>query len=345
MASQQFQWHHQFKSIRHGGRRHELDDYLPRAKDNMHRTRLYILMILCVVGQMIPAWWCSSAGVAAVTPKHPRRHHRQLQLQPANTPWPIMGSSSADAHFRDKSATTPLSSNHRTHLSSESTVLSDTSYRTSSSRCHCHIFIWDFPSYFKYHHVLNLSRQYTIEGLGGKKFIRIPPNSILEKFYPQLVSGQLKPNKCWLCGYSWQDHLKFWWDCRKRRGDVEVFDRFVSMSSAAAGTGGRVSGEGSYGDETKACYEQYVHVVTDKHHSKRRSTMRRKKLEDEIRHTLDGRVSFMVPRFDPAKHDGGTISLGSLLLLALARIQALIKVEELIWLHDTESSSRAEIHR
>jgi hypothetical protein len=53
----------------------------------------------------------------------------------------------------------------------------------------------------------------------------------------------------------------------------------------------------------------------------------------------------MVPRFDPAEHDGGYISLGSLLLLALARIQALIKVEELMWLHDVESLSRAEIHR
>ncbi len=121
-----------------------------------------------------------------------------------------------------------------------------------------------------------------------------------------------------------------------------MFDRFVSMSSAAAGVGGLGSGGGR---DAKAFYEQYVQVVTDKQHTKRRSTKRRKKTEDEIRHTLDGRVSFMVPRFDPAEHDGGYISLGSLLLLALARIQALIKVEELMWLHDVESSSRAEIHR
>ena len=56
----------------------------------------------------------------------------------------------------------------------------------------------------------------------------------------------------------------------------------------------------------------------------------------------------MVPRFDPPlvkHHNGGTrsysmMSLGSLVLLAVARIQSLAKVEELIWLSDVESSRR-----
>ena len=85
--------------------------------------------------------------------------------------------------------------------------------------CKCRLFLWDIVSYIKYKHVINRVHENTIEGLGGKKFIRIQPNTLLERWYPQLRRGLLKPDRCSLCGYSWDDHLMYW-DYLKQRREV-----------------------------------------------------------------------------------------------------------------------------
>ena len=40
------------------------------------------------------------------------------------------------------------------------------------------------------------------------KFVRIKPNSVLEKLYPP---SQHVPDRCLVCGYSFDNHLKAWW--------------------------------------------------------------------------------------------------------------------------------------
>lgn len=186
--------------------------------------------------------------------------------------------------------------------------------------CRCKCFLWNFISYFKYKETLYQSRQNTFEGRGGKKFVRIQPNTLLERWYPQLRSGQLKPNGCMLCGYTWKDHLEYWWYCRKRkrnrrgRGGTSSFDRY--MENIAKGD---------------AFHKKYVDVGK----ANRRGGSRYSNKDMEIRHSYSGEVSYFVPPFDPLA-DGRTKGIGSVLLLALARTMALARIEDLIWLREVE---------
>ena len=299
-------------------------------------TRLSLLSVLLrLIWYLTPSSWgcgCTIAATAA-TAEH------SLLITDKNTSRPSMGGSTTDERHSVIISATKSFDSKKKHIRRLPSIPSQSESSSPPCCCRCCIYIWDILSYLKYHHVQSQSKQYIIEGKGGKKFIRIPPNSILKIWYPQLLSGALKTNSCWLCGYSWQDHLRYWWDCRKRSGNVEVFDRFMSRSSASGGGAGNIS---------NAFYKQYVNeVVVNEQDSKNRQIISRSKKNSEIRHTLDGRVSFMVPRFDPlAKHNGDNgsgsmMSLGSLLLLALARIQSLAKVEELIWLDNVESFRQA----
>jgi len=72
----------------------------------------------------------------------------------------------------------------------------------------CRLFIWDLPSAVRYHVCKNLSRDRIYEGIGGKKFIRIKPNSILESLYP---CSSHSPSRCVKCRLSFQEHLQYWW--------------------------------------------------------------------------------------------------------------------------------------
>jgi hypothetical protein len=249
----------------------------------MHFTRLSLLSVVLCIHMMPSSWGCwfsSSSNVASAMPEH---------LHPLTNPRDRI------CHRR-QSSTSSLNLDHNDSIRTLSS--------SSSTCCRCHVYIWDALSSFKYHHVKSQLQKFTIEGKGGKKFIRIPHNnSILKTWYPQLLKGKLKPNKCWICGHSWADHLKHWWDRRRMKGDVGEFDKFARKSSCA----------------TPAFYKHYVQEAG----KNQRNITRRRIKENEIRLTLDGRVSF-----------------GSLVLLALARIQSLAKVEELIWLSDVETSRR-----
>jgi len=82
------------------------------------------------------------------------------------------------------------------------------SFRKSSSTPPCHLFLWDAPSAGRFHLCKRLLRGKIYEGLGGKKFVRIKPNSVLEKLYPP---SKHSPDRCLICGHTFDNHLKSWW--------------------------------------------------------------------------------------------------------------------------------------
>uniref|UniRef100_A0A7S2RDF1 Uncharacterized protein n=1 Tax=Eucampia antarctica TaxID=49252 RepID=A0A7S2RDF1_9STRA len=80
------------------------------------------------------------------------------------------------------------------------------SIRRSSSSCR--FFLWDGISAVKYYTCERLMRERVYEGLGGKKFVRIRPGSILDSLYP--LSNH-SPDRCSSCGQSFHQHLATWW--------------------------------------------------------------------------------------------------------------------------------------
>lgn len=228
----------------------------------------------------------------------PDKYHNTLML------WPTLGSSNKD-------------------MMEYYASLHHEERNSCPTSCRCKCFLWDFISYFKYKETVFQSRQNTFEGRGGKKFVRIQPNTLLERWYPQLRSGKLKPNGCMLCGYTWKDHLEYWWYCRRRkgnrqggRGDTSSFDRYVD----------NIAKESS---QDKAFHRKYVDVGN----ANRRRYRRDKDME--IRHSYSGEVAYSVPPFDPLadRHPKG---IGSVILLALARTTTLARIEDLIWLREVE---------
>jgi len=72
----------------------------------------------------------------------------------------------------------------------------------------CKLFVWDAPSAFRYHLCKRLLRGNIYEGLGGKRFVRIKPKSVLESLYPPSSHGS---DRCLLCHHTFADHLASWW--------------------------------------------------------------------------------------------------------------------------------------
>ena len=189
---------------------------------------------------------------------------------------------------------------------------------TCPKECRCRFFLWDFVSYYKYHTTISLAQQNIFEGKGGNKFVRLQPNTNLEKWYPQLRQGFLKTDGCLLCGHSYNEHLQFWWNRRRKKGDVSEFDRCMTM-----GVADRDFKRNSF-------HKSYVQEVDEKS----ANSLRRRGME--IRKSIETGVIFVVPRFDPLA-DGHPKSIGSVLLLSLARIQSLVRLEDLMWLSKVES--------
>jgi len=183
--------------------------------------------------------------------------------------------------------------------------------------CRCKFFLWDLFSLFKYRETTFRAQKNTFEGKGGKKFVRIQPNTLLEKWYPELRAGKLRTDKCMLCGYSWEDHLEYWWHCQRRRGGVSsAFEKSLEKSAASR-------------DYKFSYHERYVDEINS---SNNRRSHRRVR---EVREAFDGETLYFVPPFDPFA--GLPKSVGSMLILALARAASLLRVEELMWLSAVES--------
>ena len=72
----------------------------------------------------------------------------------------------------------------------------------------CGLYIWDFPSALLYIWCHRLLKDRVYEGKGGYIFVRYESNSILKLLYP---CTRYSPNKCAICGGSYEDHLELWW--------------------------------------------------------------------------------------------------------------------------------------
>ena len=130
--------------------------------------------------------------------------------------------------------------------------------------------------------------------------------------------GHLKIDGCLLCGHSYKDHLDYWWYCRQKKGDVSEFDRFITKSVTDCDF------------KINSFHRNYVEEVVES------SASSRCRRGQEVRKSVEAGVTFMVPRFDPLA-DGRQKSIGSVLILSIARIQSLVKVEDLIWLSKFDS--------
>lgn len=184
--------------------------------------------------------------------------------------------------------------------------------KTSPSFCRCKFFLWNFISYIKFKETTSLVNENTIEGLGGKRFVRVKPGSLLERWYPQLRTGQLKTDGCALCGHSFREHLEYWWWCKKRsNGGYSKFESVV-------GEGGSNSFYSKYVDQSGANKQKRDH-----------------KNGLEVRKSFDGGISYIVPPFNPLV-DGKPKRVWTVLMLALARTSALVRLEDLIWLERME---------
>ena len=184
----------------------------------------------------------------------------------------------------------------------------------STTSCRCKFFVWNIISYIKYKETTYQVKKNTIEGLGGKRFVRIRPNSLLERWLPQLRANQLKIDGCIICGYSYREHLEYWWWCKKQAtGGVSKFESFIDR-----------------GRSNSSFYNKYVDVLDA---GKQRN--RRHNKQFEVRESLEGNIAYTVPPFDPLA-DGTPMRIWSILLLALARTAALVRLEDLIWLERIE---------
>ncbi len=104
-----------------------------------------------------------------------------------------------------KSSSAPRRFSHQSH---EVLRLRKGGMRRSNHNPPCRVFLWDAPSAIRYHICKRFLRGNVYEGLGGKKFVRIKPNSMLESLYPLSRHG---PDRCLICNHSFDNHLRSWW--------------------------------------------------------------------------------------------------------------------------------------
>ena len=227
--------------------------------------------------------------------------------KPSEAPWPAMSSS------------TQMKSDSRTSWLQDDNNIDDRRIKHNNSHCttscRCKFFMWDFISYIKFKETTSQVKENTIEGLGGKRFVRVKPGSVLERWYPQLRANQLKVDGCFLCGHSFRDHLEYWWWCKK--SSTGGYSNFES-----------VIGEGISDNKRHSFHNKYVNELDvnklERHH---------KGLE--VRTSFEGGLSYGVPPFDPFA-DGNSKRVWTVLMLALARTAALVRLDDLIWLDRIE---------
>lgn len=195
-----------------------------------------------------------------------------------------------------------------------------------TSTCRCKFFIWDILSYIKYGETNRLIRKNTYEGLGGRKFVRVQPGGYFERWMPQLRGGKLKKDACWLCGYSFRDHLEYWSGCKRTNngGKQSAFDSYLDTFNKM--NTNRASGY--------SFHQRYVEEV--------QPNKRLKKNGKVIRESEIGGVSYLIPPFNPISDDGRPKKPWTAFMLVLARVAALERVDDLIWFSKVESSTKQQ---
>ena len=94
------------------------------------------------------------------------------------------------------------------------------------TKCRCMVYIYDINSFLIHKYTTRQIIERTYEGLGGKRFVRLPENAlVLNRWVRLVLSGAIKREQCMLCGHTHRDHLEFWsWLGRKK---TKAFDEYV----------------------------------------------------------------------------------------------------------------------
>lgn len=219
----------------------------------------------------------------------------------------------------------------------------------STSRRACGFYWWNVASASMYHLCRYLMKDAVFEGKGGRKFVRIEPNSLLELLYP--VSRH-SPDKCVFCGGSFADHLTLRWskhifspyDLYMDRTYEEGVLQKVKVASDSQ-TNGRSTSRVSDSDEPTMRYAFHTRYVHDlglllQGMSRPRDKIRKLKetmsedpyLSDPADMKKRGDTIYVVPSIVPKKK--------SIVypLLRLARQRVLEAVEALIDLEQTDNN-------
>ena len=131
----------------------------------------------------------------------------------------LVSSSSVPSKRRRRNSNNKSSNNSNGKLFHSTVDFSIDSSSSSSGCCDgnpvlpthkraCGVYIWDFPSALLYKWCHHLLKDRVYEGKGGHFFVRYESNSILKLLYP---CSRHSPNRCMLCGGSYEDHLELWW--------------------------------------------------------------------------------------------------------------------------------------
>lgn len=102
------------------------------------------------------------------------------------------------------------------------------------TKCRCRFYMFDINAYLIHAYTSRQIRERTLEGLGGKRFVRLPENGVILNRWVRLVlTGAIQREQCILCGHKHRDHLEFWsWLDRKK---TKAFDDCVNLDKCRAG--------------------------------------------------------------------------------------------------------------
>jgi len=87
----------------------------------------------------------------------------------------------------------------------------------------CNFYLWDAGSALLHKWCNHLIKDCIYEGMGGKKFVRIRPGSILQLIYDP--KSNYSPDRCCFCGGYFRDHLTLWWS---KKHLYKPFDLWLS---------------------------------------------------------------------------------------------------------------------
>lgn len=206
----------------------------------------------------------------------------------------------------------------------------------------CSFFLWDVPSLIKYKMCEHLLRHNVYEARGGKKMVRIRPGSALQWLYPL---SRHAPDRCALCGHSFEDHLRRWWEEKGQVGTAfdraldETYNEGVSVVhlDGAAASGSNDAKRPHY--RVFSFHRRYVEDIPKKISTARKVKSIKGRIvaeddgSDKYEKYTRGPVPYRIPQFSPE----GINSLWKALVLLLARNMAIDEVDTLIELETKEN--------
>ena len=177
------------------------------------------------------------------------------------------------------------------------------------TKCRCTVYIFDINSFLIHKYTTRQITERTYEGLGGKRFVRLPENAlVLNRWVRLVLSGAIKREQCMLCGHTHRDHLEFWsWLGRKK---TKAFDEYV-LDERRSGSSSLV---GRYIESTKTA-------------AARRGKSKQKNAADDAAELRFADIFKQLPQSD-ARHDSNGLDRS---LHTLSRTICLLRLGNLFF--------------